>query len=459
MDLRSLKIAECFESPTNPRGTKFEGQEFAELVASIKEKGILVPVLARPHKNKFEVVAGNRRLRAAKQAGLEEIPAHVSEMTDIEAREAQIVENLQRADVHPLEEGAAYRNLIEQSGYDVEAVAAKVGKSESYVRNRLVLTNLIKPAQKAFRDDIITASHASMVARLDEKKQKDALQFLNVSHNDQWRNVPSANDLREWIQQETYRAAMDTPPWQNDEEMKATLGGCEECKGKGGDLFGKAAADACTNPKCFANRMAAYIEAKLQANPKLISISGDYSGADGLIGSGQYHEINGKKDGCDHSEKAIIVPGRGIGHTKTICRAPECDKHWAHRSPGGHYKPTPEERAARKKQREQDKKDAEKAAKDVTTALQGIKLPLPQKHMDVLYDLVFEKAGYSTYQPLCRLLGITVEKDKDGRRDYAAALRKFAETHGNLGKVRMIFALLLPLYWDDERKKLLKRLR
>jgi ParB/RepB/Spo0J family partition protein len=98
MELRTIRVSECFESPTNPRGTKFDKAEFAELVASVKEKGILMPVLVRPHGKQFEVIAGNRRFRAAKEAGLTEIPAQVSDLSDTEAREAQIVENLQRAD-------------------------------------------------------------------------------------------------------------------------------------------------------------------------------------------------------------------------------------------------------------------------------------------------------------------------------------------------------------------------
>src|ERR1039457_5106951 len=114
MNLQNLKVAECHESATNPRGKDFEGKQFDELVASIKEKGVLVPVLARKTSSSArsavcEVIAGNRRLRAAVKAGLKEIPAQVVEMMDDEAREAQIVENLQREDVHPLEEGEAYR--------------------------------------------------------------------------------------------------------------------------------------------------------------------------------------------------------------------------------------------------------------------------------------------------------------------------------------------------------------
>jgi len=174
--LQTLKVSECYESETNPRGTDFAGKQFDELVASIEEKDVLVPVLARAKfqsntltkrelEQKYEVIAGNRRLRAAKQAGLKEIPAQLVEMTDGEAREAQIVENLQRQDVHPLEEGEAYRQLmVANDGYDIEAIAAKVGKSKTYVRGRLVLTTLIDKAAAEFRKGTMTAGHAALIA-------------------------------------------------------------------------------------------------------------------------------------------------------------------------------------------------------------------------------------------------------------------------------------------------------
>jgi len=101
---------------------------------------VLVPVLARPRQGagrKYEVIAGSRRFRAAYKAGLLEIPAHIVEMTDDEAREAQIVENLQREDVHPLEEGEAYRQLIEDGGRTVKDVSVKSREAEAYVRQRL----------------------------------------------------------------------------------------------------------------------------------------------------------------------------------------------------------------------------------------------------------------------------------------------------------------------------------
>jgi ParB family transcriptional regulator, chromosome partitioning protein len=204
MEQNLLPVSKCYESETNPRGTKFDGASFNELVVSIKEKGVLQPVLARrKHGGKdFEIVAGNRRCRASTVAGLIEIPAIVKDTSDDEAREAQIIENLQRSDIHPLDEGEAYRQLIEQSKFDVKAVAVHVGKSESYVRDRLLLTGLITLAKKSLREGEITAGQGSLIARLNANTQKEASQFCTRS----WQET-TLSELREWIRNRDYADA------------------------------------------------------------------------------------------------------------------------------------------------------------------------------------------------------------------------------------------------------------
>jgi ParB family chromosome partitioning protein len=285
--LRVIKLADAVESGTNPRGKKFEGPEFDDLVASIKEQGVIVPVLARPIEGgKYEIVAGNRRFRASIKAGLTDIPANVQTLTDVQAREMQIVENLQRSDLHPLGEGEAYRKLIEESSYDVEAVAKNVGKSVTYVRDRLVLTNLIKAGKDAFRDKAgkdafrdgrMNAGHASPIARLDDKLQKEAVAEVAGEPDDRWYETSTMSELRDWIQTRIYQASMLTPPWKGDAEAQAVFEGCEECRGKGGTLFGKDAAESCSNPKCYAQRMAAYIALETSEHPDLVKIAGSYS--------------------------------------------------------------------------------------------------------------------------------------------------------------------------------------
>src|SRR5213078_213049 len=133
-----------------------------------------VPVLCRPAEGGWELVFGARRLRAAQAVGLVEIPAMVQSMTDRVVLEVQVIENLQRADVHPLEEAEGFKALHEQYGVSVEELAAKTGKSVAFVRNRLKLCSLHANAKEAFLKGAINASVAQLLARMPEQLQEKA---------------------------------------------------------------------------------------------------------------------------------------------------------------------------------------------------------------------------------------------------------------------------------------------
>jgi ParB/RepB/Spo0J family partition protein len=177
---RLIPLAEIKQSPTNPRKT-FAPGAMADLTASVQQHGVLEPVIVRPFPGKakgdiFELVAGERRWRAAAMAGLKEIPALVREMTDEEVLEIQVVENLQRQDLHPLEEAHGYHALTRASaGYDVARIAERVGRSTTYVYERLKLLCLIEDAQEVFRSGLITPAHANILARLTPTWQEIAL--------------------------------------------------------------------------------------------------------------------------------------------------------------------------------------------------------------------------------------------------------------------------------------------
>lgn len=176
-------LAMFVESPLNPR-KHFDPVKLAELTESVRASGVLTPAVARPVKGgKHELAAGHRRLRAAKAAGLAEIPAIVREMTDAEFLEILSVENLQRDDVHPLEEAQGYKSLLTIDGYDVPKIAKRVGKSESYVYDRIKLLQLIKPAQKLFLDQAFTAGHAILIARLSKADQE---RLVNLDNGELW---------------------------------------------------------------------------------------------------------------------------------------------------------------------------------------------------------------------------------------------------------------------------------
>jgi ParB family chromosome partitioning protein len=165
---RRVSLSLLNESKTNRRRI-FEDAALKELADSIRSQGVLSPLLVRPLTEKsFEIVAGARRFRAAQIAEVPTVPVRIVNISDAEALEAQLIENLQRRDVHPLEEAQGFRALLnlEEPKYSVEQIAAKTGKSPAYVTTRLKLTELSTPVIEAFYAEEIGVGHALLLAKL-----------------------------------------------------------------------------------------------------------------------------------------------------------------------------------------------------------------------------------------------------------------------------------------------------
>ena len=159
-DLRSLPVAFLQPGRFQPR-MSFDEQPLQELAASIKEKGVLSPILVRPvGPDRYEIVAGERRWRAAQIAKLHDVPVVIRELPDDQALELAIIENVQRADLNAIEEGAAYEELISKFGRTQEDVAREVGKSRSHVANTIRLLKLPDQVKAWIRDGKLTAGHA-----------------------------------------------------------------------------------------------------------------------------------------------------------------------------------------------------------------------------------------------------------------------------------------------------------
>jgi ParB family chromosome partitioning protein len=167
-DLRSLPVAFLQPGRFQPRMT-FDEQPLQELAASIKEKGVLSPILVRPvGPDRYEIVAGERRWRAAQLAKLHDVPVVVRELADDQALELAIIENVQRADLNAIEEGAAYEELISRFGRTQEDVAREVGKSRSHVANTIRLLRLPDQVKAWIREGKLTAGHArTLLAETD----------------------------------------------------------------------------------------------------------------------------------------------------------------------------------------------------------------------------------------------------------------------------------------------------
>lgn len=164
--VKQIPLIQIGANPDQPRKT-FTDSELADLAASIKEQGVLQPILlrtvtGRPHM--YEIVAGERRYRASKMAGLTEIPALVKHMDDNNAMEVALIENVQRENLNPIEEANAYKNLMESCNYELEDVSRLIGKSASYIRNMLRITTLPDSVLGMVERGEISASHARTIA-------------------------------------------------------------------------------------------------------------------------------------------------------------------------------------------------------------------------------------------------------------------------------------------------------
>ena len=160
-----IAISKLRPSSIQPRRL-FDKNSISELAESIKSKGLVQPILVRPSKSEvgeYEIIAGERRWRAAQIAQLHELPAVVKNLDDVEALEMAIIENVQRADLSPIEEAAGYKKLMEQYSHTQEALAPIVGKSRSHIANIIRLLNLPASIQDMISQGIITSGHARAI--------------------------------------------------------------------------------------------------------------------------------------------------------------------------------------------------------------------------------------------------------------------------------------------------------
>ncbi len=175
-ELRRIPLEQLVESPWNPR-KHFDPAKLAETAASLKANGQLTPITVRPYRtpDRYEIGAGHRRFRAAKQLGLPSLLAVVRPLDDVAFLELLTIENKQREDVTPLDEAAGFRLLMEKAGYDVAKLANRIGLSTKYVYDRLKLLQLVPAAKKLLEESVITAGHAILLARLSPTDQKRAI--------------------------------------------------------------------------------------------------------------------------------------------------------------------------------------------------------------------------------------------------------------------------------------------
>jgi ParB/RepB/Spo0J family partition protein len=325
-----IPLRDISVSPTNPR-KQFKIDALEDLAASIRKHGVLQPILIRPVGKRFEIVAGERRYRASKIAGVDKVPCRIKDMSDGEALEVQVIENLQREDVHPLEEAQGYAELLKLPGYDVAAIADKIGRSQTYVRGRLAMLDGIDDVRAAFAAESITASHMRIICKLQPEKQAEALENCFESYGDK-RLLP-VSDLRDWIASEMGMDLERAPFQLLDADLVEAAGACVTCPKSScvdGKLFGdQSGDDLCYDKVCYETKVAATIARHVADG--LVQISRAWGSevlTEGTLKRGDYEEIaEDEDDQCAHVESAVVVSKQGAGNVMPICRTPTCSVH------------------------------------------------------------------------------------------------------------------------------------
>jgi len=478
-DYRDLPIDWLVESTTNPRQT-FAEDAMQELAESIRANGVLQPLLVRPvNERRFEIVFGARRYRGSVIAERETVPVCIREMTDAQVLEAQLVENLQRQDVHPLHEAQGFAALLrfEEPKYSIELIAAKCGKSAGYVASRLRLTELVPAAVEAFTKEEIGVGHALLLAKLQPEQQQEALtacwQESYTGGSKPKRILLPVRHLREWIEHNILLDLADAPFSKEDAALVPEAGSCFDCSKRTGHntlLFeGMTNADRCSDPKCYAAKLEVHVKQAVAQKSKLVQISTAYGKpAEGspVIPRGKYVEIRQEKPknkyqqdapeykACRFATEAIVADGTDKGAVRKVCVNPDCPVHHRKRQ-------QQRDHADAAFKAEQEKRRREEAIAQTTgmRVLKAIGEAVPVRLMkrDLLFvaERLTAALDERKLTVLIRQHGIGKPKDDAAPAKLLAAFLPKAE-ESKLGRILVETAIFLSMHNQTETAKILR---
>jgi ParB family transcriptional regulator, chromosome partitioning protein len=465
-EYRNVPLALLNESTTNPRRT-FDETALKELAESIRSQGILSPLLVRPLTEKgFEIIAGARRYRAAQIAEQSSVPVRIVNLSDAAALEAQLVENLIRAEIHPMEEAQGFRALLdlEDPKYSVEQIAAKVGKTPAFVAQRLKLSDLAPAAVEAFYADSIGVGHALLLAKLPADQQEQALKacFKEMYNGGEkpTRVLLPVRNLQFWIATNVLLILRDAPFNKRDAQLVPTAGSCADCPKRTGHnklLFGDdlgKQGDQCTDPTCYQTKVDAHVAKAIAAKPELVQISTAYGvqqEGSPLLPRNKYTAIRddrpkSKDDAkrpefkeCKYTTEAIITEGSDVGTIHKVCANMNCPVH--------HPKQT-SNRDDMKWKAEQEKQRRDQAIANATglRVLSAIATAVPVRLLkrDLLFvvEKLIAVLEESRIETLARQHGIRQKRDEGGIAKTLLAYMRHAD-EGTLSRLMVETTILL----------------
>ncbi len=238
MQVKEIKLSEIAPSALNPRKT-FDEAELKELAQSIESNGLIQPVTLRKYNGedgkKYEIVCGERRFRAVTMLGLETIQAVVKDLDDKQAFACMVIENLQRKDIDPMEEAQALKHLFNKGAVSVKEIAKMLGKSQSFVVNRIQLNNILPEFVQLMRDGLLNLVHLQVISNLRKDQQKMLLELrFQPSHIERWEGkTPKVDVLKSWID-ESVMGLLSSAHFNPDDETYTSCKektDCLSCKG------------------------------------------------------------------------------------------------------------------------------------------------------------------------------------------------------------------------------------
>jgi ParB family chromosome partitioning protein len=465
--VEEIRLDQIQPSKANPR-RRVDDAAMAELAASIKARGILQPILVRPvNNNGFEIVCGERRWRASRAAGINSIPARIVNLTDAEALELAVIENVQRENIHELDEAIGYQALMRQDPalYTVETIAAKVGRSPKYIYGRLKLAELTPNLQKAFYEGKLNVGHAIEIARLQPKDQERALGECFPGHRttaailkDKDPRPINVRELRDWIQREIHLSLANAPFDVNDPNLVSAAGACSTCPKRSGSnpmLFADSIKrpDVCTDPECFKgkrDRLVAIRINEVEASgekPLKVSDSHLFYGQKALPGvlyRPDYHEATAGD--CPTTTVAVVVEGKRAGTKLYICTNTKCKTHAAH-SVGL----SPEEKVERKKQAAALRIQQEYRRRLLEEVYKRVPAELSRYELDFVALRYFRQLGHDSQHRIFKFFAWDTAKDKAANGGYAdysklAGAKLDKLTAADIGRFLVVCALATDLY-------------
>lgn len=226
-------IEEIEPNPFQPR-QEFSASELKEMVNSVREKGIITPLLVTKTKGGYQLIAGERRWRAAQKAGLERVPVVVREASPMESLELALVENIHRKDLNPIEEALAYRKLLEETGATQDTLAKRLGKDRSSIANLLRLLTLPVSIQKDVINGQISMGHARVLAGLKTRQEQKALRDMILNKDLSVRQTEAiARKGKRFVRSNKKRAELDYYMQSLSDNLKRSLGTKVDIKKRG----------------------------------------------------------------------------------------------------------------------------------------------------------------------------------------------------------------------------------